>query len=243
MLVNSKGVLATAARDSSSPHHCKALSQHTSARVNAGKRILVPHHATNPNTGPTASSCCRRCCVFVFQGTTCVFSKKVEYLHNLVYQALETIFNKRSQAKQAAAGASGAADKVRLSGLQAPGGGFGEGCVGGFLWVQVPHSICSSSSRSADIKYRGAAGVRFGCNVCQMNGQSSAVGAGGSYTPRVHIFRCTLCQPPLCSTAEKLLLLQQQQRRRLWRSMSSCRSAEGADMHRCCAVDVLLTVT
>jgi hypothetical protein len=40
-----------------------------------------------------------------------VFSKKVEYLHNLVYQALETIFNKRSQAKQAAAGGNGT-DKV-----------------------------------------------------------------------------------------------------------------------------------
>lgn len=36
-----------------------------------------------------------------------MFSKKVEYLHNLVYQALETIFNKRSQAKQAAAGSGG----------------------------------------------------------------------------------------------------------------------------------------
>lgn len=56
----------------------------------------------------------------LLQGTTCVFSKKVEYLHNLVYQALETIFNKRSQAKQAAAGGSGA-DKV--IGAQARGGG------------------------------------------------------------------------------------------------------------------------
>lgn len=37
------------------------------------------------------------------QGTTCVFSKKVEYLHNLVYQALETIFNKKQKERQAAA--------------------------------------------------------------------------------------------------------------------------------------------
>ncbi len=36
------------------------------------------------------------------QGTTCVFSKKVEYLHNLVYQALETIFNRKQKEKQAA---------------------------------------------------------------------------------------------------------------------------------------------
>lgn len=37
------------------------------------------------------------------QGTTCVFSKKVEYLHSLVYQALETIFNKKQKERQAAA--------------------------------------------------------------------------------------------------------------------------------------------
>jgi hypothetical protein len=32
-----------------------------------------------------------------------VFSKKVEYLHSLVYQALETIFNKKQKERQAAA--------------------------------------------------------------------------------------------------------------------------------------------
>lgn len=31
----------------------------------------------------------------LIQGTTCVFSKKVEYLHNLVYQALEVILSRR----------------------------------------------------------------------------------------------------------------------------------------------------
>jgi hypothetical protein len=45
-----------------------------------------------------------------------VFSKKVEYLHNLVYQALETIIHKRSQAKQAAAATTGAGDKVNVRG-------------------------------------------------------------------------------------------------------------------------------
>lgn len=45
-----------------------------------------------------------------------MFSKKVEYLHNLVYQALETIIHKRSQAKQAAGGAGGPGDKVSLVG-------------------------------------------------------------------------------------------------------------------------------
>ncbi|KAF6251838.1 hypothetical protein COO60DRAFT_580039 [Scenedesmus sp. NREL 46B-D3] len=39
----------------------------------------------------------------LIQGTTCVFSKKVEYLHSLVYQALETIFNKKQKERQAAA--------------------------------------------------------------------------------------------------------------------------------------------
>jgi hypothetical protein len=38
------------------------------------------------------------------QGTTCVYSKKVEYLHNLVYQALETILNKRQKDKQSGRG-------------------------------------------------------------------------------------------------------------------------------------------
>lgn len=57
--------------------------------------------------------CLRGCCLpACTQGTTCVFSKKVEYLHNLVYQALETIFNKRSQAKAAAAGGGSGANKV-----------------------------------------------------------------------------------------------------------------------------------
>jgi hypothetical protein len=37
------------------------------------------------------------------QGTTCVFSKKVEHLHNLVYQALDTIINKKQKEKAAAA--------------------------------------------------------------------------------------------------------------------------------------------
>jgi hypothetical protein len=67
-----------------------------------------------------AAVCLLLCCL---QGTTCVFSKKVEYLHNLVYQALETIFNKRSQAKQAAAG-SGGAGKVG-GGVQLSTGGDG----------------------------------------------------------------------------------------------------------------------
>eukprot|EP00775_Hariotina_reticulata_P013859 gene13859-13981_t len=40
----------------------------------------------------------------LIQGTTCVFSKKVEYLHNLVYQALETIINKKQKEKQSATG-------------------------------------------------------------------------------------------------------------------------------------------
>jgi hypothetical protein len=31
------------------------------------------------------------------QGTTCVYSKKVEYLHNLVFRALETIHNKKQR--------------------------------------------------------------------------------------------------------------------------------------------------
>jgi hypothetical protein len=39
----------------------------------------------------------------ILQGTTCVFSKKVEHLYNLVYQALDTIFNKRQKEKAAAA--------------------------------------------------------------------------------------------------------------------------------------------
>ncbi|KAF8057098.1 rpsL [Scenedesmus sp. PABB004] len=39
----------------------------------------------------------------LIQGTTCVFSKKVEYLHNLVYAALETIFNKKQKERQATA--------------------------------------------------------------------------------------------------------------------------------------------
>ncbi|WIA33974.1 hypothetical protein OEZ86_007069 [Tetradesmus obliquus] len=43
------------------------------------------------------------------QGTTCVFSKKVEYLHSLVYQALETIFNKKQKERQAAANKNKAA--------------------------------------------------------------------------------------------------------------------------------------
>lgn len=43
------------------------------------------------------------CLLMQAQGTTCVFSKKVEYLHSLVYQALETIFNKKQKERQAAA--------------------------------------------------------------------------------------------------------------------------------------------
>lgn len=34
------------------------------------------------------------------QGSTCVYSRKVEHLVNLVYQALETIINKRQKEKQ-----------------------------------------------------------------------------------------------------------------------------------------------
>lgn len=75
------------------------------------------------------------------QGTTCVFSKKVEYLHNLVYQALETIFNKRSQAKQAAsaAGAAAAVGKVsraRVLRLQQRCGGVAllQALLVGFSW-------------------------------------------------------------------------------------------------------------
>lgn len=37
------------------------------------------------------------------QGTTCVYSKKVEYLHNLVFRALETIHNKKQRERAAAA--------------------------------------------------------------------------------------------------------------------------------------------
>lgn len=36
------------------------------------------------------------------QGTTCVYSKKVEYLHNLVFRALETIHNKKQRERAAA---------------------------------------------------------------------------------------------------------------------------------------------
>lgn len=69
--------------------------------------------------------CLRGCCLpACTQGTTCVFSKKVEYLHNLVYQALETIFNKRSQAKAAAAGGGSGANKVCV-------------CVALVLWLAV----------------------------------------------------------------------------------------------------------
>jgi hypothetical protein len=56
------------------------------------------------------------------QGTTCVFSKKVEYLHNLVSQALETIFSKKLKEKAAAAAAAAgatAADRVRGAGCAA----------------------------------------------------------------------------------------------------------------------------
>jgi condensin-2 complex subunit H2 len=42
----------------------------------------------------------------LIQGTTCVYSKKVEYLYNLVYQALETIHCKRQREKAAAAAAA-----------------------------------------------------------------------------------------------------------------------------------------
>jgi hypothetical protein len=52
----------------------------------------------------------------------------VESLLNLVYQALKTILHKRSQAKQAPAGAAGAVDKVGRGGAFAtwvPCGGGG----------------------------------------------------------------------------------------------------------------------
>lgn len=53
----------------------------------------------------------------LIQGTACVYSKKVEYLHNLVYQALETIFNKRHKergdgAQRQHAGTNNDADDV-----------------------------------------------------------------------------------------------------------------------------------
>lgn len=55
----------------------------------------------------------------------------MESLLNLVYQALKTILHKRSQAKQAPAGAAGAVDKVGRGGgafaTWVPCGGGGEG--------------------------------------------------------------------------------------------------------------------
>ncbi|GBF92762.1 condensin-2 complex subunit H2 [Raphidocelis subcapitata] len=40
----------------------------------------------------------------LIQGTTCVYSKKVEYLHNLVFRALETIHSKKQRERAAAEG-------------------------------------------------------------------------------------------------------------------------------------------
>ena len=42
------------------------------------------------------------------QGTTCVYSKKVEYLHNLVFRALETIHSKKQRERAAAEEEGGA---------------------------------------------------------------------------------------------------------------------------------------
>lgn len=44
-------------------------------------------------------------------GTACVYSKKVEYLHNLVYQALEAIVSKKhGKERNAAGGDNGGVD-------------------------------------------------------------------------------------------------------------------------------------
>jgi hypothetical protein len=88
---------------------------------------------------------CHYLLLVCLQGTTCVFSKKVEYLHNLVYQALETIFNKRSQAKQAAAG-SGGVGKV--------GGGTWIGSGQGVLQWLTAGYVCDSHKHHQVISRR-----------------------------------------------------------------------------------------
>lgn len=47
----------------------------------------------------------------VIQGSACVYSKKVEYLHSLVYQALEFVAERKIKAVRNKDGADGADDK------------------------------------------------------------------------------------------------------------------------------------
>ncbi len=47
----------------------------------------------------------------LIQGSACIYSKKVEYLHSLVYQALEFVAERKVKAvRNRAAGAAGADD-------------------------------------------------------------------------------------------------------------------------------------
>jgi hypothetical protein len=69
-------------------------------RVHQNPPLLRPpsHSPAPPCTTPYTSRT---------QGTTCVYSKKVEYLHNLVFRALETIHSKKQRERAAAADEEG----------------------------------------------------------------------------------------------------------------------------------------
>lgn len=149
----------------------------------------------------------------LIQGTTCVYSKKVEYLHTLVQQALEAIFSKRQKAvrdehgnEQAVAAADDDEDEEAFLGLDAM---LEEGqdidiedddALGFFEVNRPPAALLALEDHSGGQGDGEAGAYRLAtCFVHPSGALLLEVRDGEQYDAEL---RCTLPQPPAAAEAD-----------------------------------------